>query len=79
MLNVSKIRGEYVLRSIGFDNQEVIRKLQVKYSVELKVQELDNSEGEKADAAITDYSLMKFGDKGKVRNETGHEFIRMKG
>jgi len=51
----------------------------VKYSVELKVQELDNSEGEKADAAITDYSLMKFGDKGKVRNETGHEFIRMKG
>ena len=34
---------------------------------------------EKVEAAIVDYSLVKFGDKGKVRNEIAHEFIRIKG
>lgn len=44
------------------------------------VQKLDGGGGsEKVEAAIVDYSLVKFGDKGKGRNEIAHEFSRIKG
>ena len=34
---------------------------------------------EKVESAILDYSSLKFGDKGKIRNEIVHEFIRVRG
>lgn len=60
-------RGEGVLKSIRyFSRQEV---------AEAKWWE----GGEKVEVAIVGYSLVKFGDKQKVRNEIAHEFIRIKG
>jgi len=64
---VQRYRGEGVLKSIRyFSRQEV---------AESKWWE----GGEKGEAAIVDYSLVKFGDKQKVRNKIAHEFIRIKG
>ena len=64
---VQRYRGEGVLRSIRyFSKQEV---------AEAKWQK----GGEKQRQQLQTYSLVEFGDKQKVRNEIGHESIRIKG